>query len=268
MLALIKRRAVAYQYAKGKTVCLVILGAMTIALMVSMLWSSVFSLSLIVSNIQQYAHHALLYTQQYPLFSGVIFFCAYAFICSFPFPFVSLVTVLAGYLFGFFYGVLLVSFASALGCCILFLMSRYFFRDFFSQIIRRYLVPRLSLKYRALLPLVNHDDKQQTMTGIAMALSLRLIPGMPFSFPSMLLGLGALRLWAFYVSTQLGLLLTLMIYVNAGVALAGIPLDNANNTHQWGVWSHVFSVDIVIAMLLLAVIPIVGSRCYAYFSSR
>ena len=88
--------------------------------------------------------------------------------------------------------------------------------------------------------------KQASNTDSFMvALSMRLIPGMPFSIPAIVLGLSQLSTLKFYCSTQLGLLTILFVYVNAGRSLSEI------NSVQ-----DIFSAQLIISMLLLAVVPL------------
>jgi len=77
------------------------------------------------------------------------------------------------------------------------------------------------------------------------ALSVRFIPGLPFSFPALALGLSQLSVWKFYCSTQLGLLITLFVYVNAGRSLAQVD----------GV-QDIFSAELMISMLLLMMLAL------------
>ena len=162
---------------------------------------------------------------------GILIFMAFYFaICSLPMPFVSVPTMIAGFLFGNIDGLLIVSFMSALGGTCLFLITRYLCSDWIQK--------KFADKFTSLQKATNTDS-------FMVALSMRLVPGMPFSFPAILLGLSRISTLKFYASTQLGLLIILFVYVNAGRSLSEI------NSVQ-----DIFSPQLVLSMLLLAVVPL------------
>lgn len=180
--------------------------------------------------IQQAAFDMLRYVEKFPFRSLFIFSAFYFLICALPTPFISVPTMLAGYLFGNMYGLLLVSFLSALGNTVLFLGTCYFLQNWVRKNLSQY------------FPSLN---KVIASDSFAAALSLRLIPGMPFSIPAMILGLSQLSVMKFYLSTQLGLLATLFVYVNAGQSLAQLTTID-----------DIFNIQFLAALLLLALIPL------------
>jgi uncharacterized membrane protein YdjX (TVP38/TMEM64 family) len=183
------------------------------------------------SSIQLIAVDALAYVEEYPLRGMVLFALFYGVICALPTPFVSVFTMMAGYLFGNLEGFLIVSFMSAIGGSVMFLMVRYALRDWV---------------YRTFEDRLHRLHKVSDTESFMMAVSLRLIPGMPFPVPAAILALSPLSLWKFYVSTQLGLTVTLFVYVNAGRSLAQIQS-----------LQDVLSPQLIGSMLLLAVVPLV-----------
>jgi uncharacterized membrane protein YdjX (TVP38/TMEM64 family) len=176
------------------------------------------------------ANAALAYIEANRLHGALIFMAFYFVICALPMPFVSAPTMVAGFLFGNIGGLLIVSFMSALGGTSLFLMSRYLCRDWIQK--------NFADKFTRLKKV---SDTNSFMT----ALSMRLIPGMPFSIPAIVLGLSQLSTLKFYCSTQLGLLTILFVYVNAGRSLSEINSIN-----------DIFSAQLIISMLLLAIVPL------------
>ncbi|MFT5421721.1 MAG: putative membrane protein YdjX (TVP38/TMEM64 family) [Candidatus Endobugula sp.] len=183
-----------------------------------------------LSAVKVSATHALAYVAEYRLRGILIFTIFYFVVCVLPTPFVSVFTLLAGYLFGNVMGLLIVSFASALGGSALFLITRYILRDW----VEKHVVQSFSRLQEA----ANTDS-------FMVALSLRLIPGMPFPIPAVVLGMSRLSPLKFYVSTQLGLMASLFVYVNAGRSLAQIHSIQ-----------DIFSPQLVVSMLLLALVPL------------
>jgi len=181
------------------------------------------------SQIKAHASELMLYVEQNRLKGMFIFILVYYALCSIPFPFVSVLTMLSGFLFGIGPALLITSFASALGACTLFVITRYFIDDW----VRKNVTPR----FETLQLSADSND-------FWAAFSIRLVPGMPFFVPSMALALTNLSLIKFYSSTQLGLFVTIFVFVNAGSSLS-----NINSV------SDVFSQELIVAMLLLAILP-------------
>ncbi len=182
----------------------ILLGVVVIALIcLSLVFYETFSWS----QLQHHAGAILAYVEQRPVTGLVLFMLFYCCICALPMPLISLFTLLAGYLFGNVIGFLVVSFMSALGGSLLFLAVRYVFRDWVQGMVEQHsLYARLNGR----------------CDSFSAAISLRLIPGLPFFIPSVVLGLTRIRLWKFYLSTQIGLFVILFVYVNAGRSLAQI----------------------------------------------
>ena len=67
--------------------------------------------------------------QANPLMSAITFFAIYVAITGLSLPGAAVLTLVAGAIFGFFLGLLLVSFASSLGATLAFLVSRTLLRD-------------------------------------------------------------------------------------------------------------------------------------------
>jgi len=165
-----------------------------------------------------------------PVFSFFVFLLFYTAICSVPFPLISIFTLGAGYFFGFTYGLLLTSFGSAIGGLILFLFARRF--------ISTKLITQLVKRFPKVKPILQSDD-------IYIATGIRFIPGLPFFLPSLVFSITSISAIKFYISTQLGLLVTMAVYINAGAALS--ELDNNIN--------NLFSFKLVASMVFIAVLP-------------
>ncbi len=187
-----------------------------------------------LTTVKTGANDALMYAEENRLKGALMFMAFYFLVCALPTPFVSVPTMIAGYLFGNIQGLLIVSFMSALGGTCLFLSTRYLARDWLQEKAQQH----LAKKFPALQQATETDS---FMVG----LSIRLIPGMPFSIPAIALGVSKISTWKFYLSTQLGLLAILFVYVNAGRSLAQI-----NSVHD------IFSLQLVASMLLVAIVPL------------
>ncbi len=155
---------------------------------------------------QNYASLANVFTQN-PLPFAAAFFAVYVLVTAASLPFATLLTLLAGALFGLWPGVLLVSFASSLGATLAMLIARYFLS---SMVLRR---------FGSRMHVINQGIEKD---GAFYLFALRLTPVVPFFIVNLLMGLTKIRALTFYGASQLGMLALTMVYVNAGTELANL----------------------------------------------
>ncbi|AVO39610.1 FAD-dependent oxidoreductase [Pukyongiella litopenaei] len=142
---------------------------------------------------------------------GVLVFAAflgvYVAVTALSLPLAVWMTLAAGALFGFWQGLLLVSFASTIGATGAFLAARYLLRDWVRA--------RLGARAQAIEAGLDRD-------GAFYLFTLRLIPVVPFFAVNLLMGLTPIRTLTFYLVSQAGMLAGTAVYVNAGTQLAQI----------------------------------------------
>ena len=177
-----------------------------------------------------------------PWHTATAFFIAYVLVTALSIPGATFMTLGGGAVFGLGWGLLLVSFASSLGATLAFLVSRYLLRD----CVRRRFAERLSAVNRGL-----------ERDGAGYLLSLRLLPVVPFFLVNLLFGLTTFPWRRFYLCSQLGMLPATVIYVNAGTELAQIRT-----------LGDVATPNVLIALTLLAVLPLIARRLQALFQAR
>ena len=180
---------------------------------------------------------------------AVLFFGAYVAVTALSLPLAVWMTLAAGALFGFWKGLVIVSFASTLGATLAFLAARYLLRDWVHGRMGR----------RA-----NAIDAGMRRDGAFYLFSLRLIPIIPFFAVNLLMGLTPIRTLTFYLVSQAGMLAGTAVYVNAGTQLA--RLDSL---------SGIVSPPLLVSFALLGLFPWVarmlldrirGRRAYARWS--
>ena len=142
-----------------------------------------------------------------PLLFGAAFFALYVLIAGASIPGATVLTLAAGAVFGLVWGVVLVSFASALGATIAFILSRYVLRD----LVRR--------RFEKQIVAIDAGIKKD---GVFYLLALRLVPIFPFFLINLAMGLTAIPVTTFYWVSQLGMLPGTIVYVNAGTQLSQI----------------------------------------------
>jgi len=145
--------------------------------------------------------------EQRPLLMLGGFFLLYVAVTALSLPGAAIMTLAAGAIFGLWQGVLIVSFASAIGASLAFLSSRYLLRGWVSS--------KFGGRVKAI-------DRGIEKDGAFYLLTLRLIPAFPFFLINLAMGLTAMRLPAFYIVSQIGMLPGTIVYVNAGTQLAAI----------------------------------------------
>lgn len=142
-----------------------------------------------------------------PIQAGIAFACLYMLVASLSLPGVGPLSLAAGAVFGLWYGVLLVSFASSIGATIGMLISRTLLREW----VQKHFVKAFEK--------VNEGVKRD---GALYLVTLRLIPPIPFFIINLVFGLTNMRAKIFYIFSQIGMLPATFLYVNAGASLGSI----------------------------------------------
>ena len=120
-------------------------------------------------------------------------------------PGAAVMTLAGGALFGFWYGLLLVSFASSIGATLACLVSRVLLRDWVQG------------RFERQLHSLNAGFERD---GAFYLFGLRLVPLFPFFVINLVMGVLPISLWRFYWISQLGMLAGTAVFVNAGTQLA------------------------------------------------
>lgn len=177
-----------------------------------------------------------------PLLVILIFVAVYILMAGASLPFATLLTVLAGAIFGTLVGSIVVSFASAIGATIAFLVSRFLFRD------------AVESKFGDRLAKLQDGIERE---GAFYVFGLRLVPIFPFVMLNSLLGLTKIKTWTYYWSSQLGMLLGTIVYVNAGKELANI--DSLED---------IASPQLLASFIALGILPIVSKYILNFLRSN
>lgn len=197
-------------------------------------------LSLDVLKAQQQQLNALF--KENPFTTFAIYFAIYVISTALSLPGATVLTLGAGAIFGFGWGLLLASFAASFGALLAFLSARFILRDWVQQ------------KFGERLTAINRGVERD---GAFYLLSLRLVPIFPFFVINLVMGLTPLRTWTYYWVSQVGMLLGTAVYINAGTQLAQI-----NNL------SDVISADLIGAFVLLGIMPILAKLLLSFVKRR
>ena len=177
-----------------------------------------------------------------PLFVIAIYFLVYVVMAALALPGAALLTLLAGAIFGFWLGLVVVSFASSIGATVSFLVSRF--------VAGSYVQSKFADKLSAINKGIEKDGPFYLFT-------LRLIPILPFFAVNLLMGLTQLKTKTFYWVSQLGMLLGTAVYVNVGTQLAGL-------TSLKGI----LSAPLIGSFVLLGILPLIAKKIVDYLNAR
>ncbi|MDP1525097.1 MAG: FAD-dependent oxidoreductase [Rhodocyclaceae bacterium] len=172
-----------------------------------------------------------------PLAAAAIFFMLYVGVTALSLPGAALMTLAGGAVFGLWWGLLIVSFASSIGATLAFLVSRFLLRDWVAS------------RFGQRLASIDAGIRRE---GAFYLFTLRLVPVFPFFLVNLLLGLTAMKARTFYWVSQLGMLAGTLVYVNAGTQLARI--DSL---------SGIVSPGLLLSFALLGIFPLIAKKIVA-----
>lgn len=188
--------------------------------------------------------HQLLvdYASENKLIAISAFFLIYVAVTALSLPGAALLTLAGGAVFGFFTGLIIVSFASTIGATLAFVFSRFMFRE------------AVQKKFSSQLQTINNGIEEE---GAFYLFTLRLIPVVPFFVVNLLMGLSTIKTLVFAAVSQLGMLPGTAVFVNAGNQLAQIDT-----------LKDILSPSLIIAFALLGIFPIVAKKLIAVYKNR
>ena len=171
-----------------------------------------------------------------------VYFLVYVVVTALSLPGAAVLTLLGGGLFGFWVGVLTVSFASSLGAAMACFVARYLLRDW------------VQARFGEKLAAINQGIEKE---GAFYLFSLRLIPIFPFFVINLVMGLTPIKLFTFYWVSQLGMLAGTAVYVNAGKELAKI--DSL---------AGIVSPGLIISFVILGLFPITVKKVMSWYRKK
>lgn len=180
------------------------------------------------------------FQQDHPLLVYGLAFAVYVTITGLSVPGATGLTLLYAWFFGFWRGLILVSFASTAGATIAFLLSRFII----GSTVQEKFADRLSGFNRA-----------WEREGPFFLFSLRLIVGVPFFVINLVMGLTPIRTTTFWWVSQLGMLPGTAAYVYVG---SSVPdLQSLADRGVRAVFNGSQLFQLAVAFGLLAVLPFV-----------
>lgn len=194
---------------------------------------------LTLDSLKSQRENILHYRNNNPILATAIYGLIYIAVTGLSLPGATILTLAGGAVFGFFWGTLIVSFASSIGATLAFLAARFLFRDV------------VNAKFSHQLKEIEIGFAKD---GAFFLFSLRLVPLIPFFVINLLMGLTRIKTWTFYWVSQLGMFAGTLVYVNAGIQLNRI--DSL---------SSILSPVLVGSFALLGLFPLITKKLVEYF---
>lgn len=180
--------------------------------------------------------------QAAPGMASATYLAIYIAVTALSLPGAAILTLAGGAVFGFWWGLVLTSFASSIGATLAFLAARFVLRE------------SVQARFGARLAEI---DRGIARDGPFYLFTLRLIPLVPFFVINLLMGLTAMRTWTFYWVSQVGMLAGTAVFVNAGTQIA--RLDSLQG---------ILSPALLGSFVLLGVFPLIARRIVAGVQAR
>jgi len=174
-------------------------------------------------------------------------FVLYVVVTGLSLPGAAVLSLAYGWLFGFWRGLVLVSFASTAGATVAFLMSRFLFRD----VIQARFGDRLIAINEAL-----------AREGAFYLFTLRLIPQVPFFVVNLLMGLTPIRTATFWWVSQLGMLPGTCVYIYAGSSVSSLETLRDKGVSGLVTW------QLLLAFTLLGLFPLIVKRAMSAWKGK
>src|SRR5579885_1520782 len=162
--------------------------------------------------------------------SAFLYILLYIAITMLFMPFVSLVTLGGGFLFGTFWGSVYTNIGATIGSTVAFLLVRYFFGTYVQD------------RYAVQLTRFNRHMQEGQVSYL---LAIHFISIIPFPIINLLAALTRVPLWTFIWTTSVGIFPGSLVY-----AFAGQQLTTIHSIRD------VFSLNIMIAFVLLTLLAV------------
>jgi uncharacterized membrane protein YdjX (TVP38/TMEM64 family) len=183
------------------------------------------------------------YGKRAPLETALVAVGIYIAVTGLSLPGASILTLVYGWYFGFWQGLLIVSFGSTAGATLAFLTTRYIFQDWIQQ------------KFAAQLQSINAAFERD---GSYYLFTLRLVPIVPFFVINVVMGLTTVRVLTFWWVSQIGMLPGTAVYVYAGSTIPSLHQLADNGV------SNVLTWQLLLAFTLLGIFPLAIKKAIAF----
>lgn len=170
------------------------------------------------------------------------YFAIYITVTALSLPGATVMTLAGGAVFGLATGLVVISFASTIGATLAFVIARFVLRD------------TVQNKFQDKLKAINEGIERE---GDFYLFTLRLIPLFPFFVINLVMGLTPMKVWRFYLVSQIGMLPGTIVYVNAGSQLGALES-----------MSGILSPGLILSFALLGIFPLLAKKLVGFLKER
>ena len=160
------------------------------------------------------------------------YFFIYVAVTALSIPGAAVMTLVAGALFGLWWGLLIVSFASTIGATLAMVIARWLFKQ------------EVESRFKNQIMTINKGIEKD---GAFYLFTLRLVPAFPFFAINLAMALTSMNVITFFLVSQVGMLAGTFVFVNAGTELAQVKNP-----------SDVLSAGLLMSFVLLGVFPLLA----------
>ena len=178
--------------------------------------------------ISYYSEHTYLFL--------LIYFFVYIFLTIFSIPVALILGLTAGFIMDVYQAIILVSFASSIGATLAMLLARYFFYNLIDN------------KFKKEIGIIKNELDNN---GNYYLFALRMAPIFPFFMINAAFGLTKIKVWPFYLISQIGMLPGTILIIIIGNELNELILSN-----------NYMSIDLLIYLSLVGLIPLLYKKFF------
>ena len=160
------------------------------------------------------------------------YFFIYVAVTALSIPGAAVMTLVAGALFGLWWGLLIVSFASTIGATLAMVIARWLFKQ------------EVESRFKNQISTINKGIEKD---GAFYLFTLRLVPAFPFFAINLAMALTSMNVITFFLVSQVGMLAGTFVFINAGTELAQVSNP-----------SEVLSAELLMSFALLGVFPLLA----------
>jgi len=188
-------------------------------------------------NLQALLARVQEYHRANPVELALVFFAAYVGVTGLSLPGATVMTLIAGAIFGLLWGTVIFSLASTIGATLAFLASRFLLHDW------------VQARFGDKLKPINEGVAKE---GAFYLFALRLVPAFPFVAINLLMGLTPIRIWTYAWVSLVGMLAGTIVYVYAGTKLGEFRM----------------SFGLLAAFVFLGIFPLLAKRAMDAIKAR
>ena len=166
----------------------------------------------------------------------------YIVVTALSLPGAVIMTLAGAAVLGLAVGAVAISFASTIGATLAFLASRFLLRDFVQN------------RFAEKLTAINAGVERE---GAFYLFTLRLIPLFPFFLINLAMGVTPIRVWKYFIVSQIGMLPGTLVYVNAGTQLAELTS-----------LAGILSPGLIASFILLGLFPLAAKKLVDWLKAR